>query len=486
MKVRHLSAFTGLKRAAAFGLIGVVTGVFCLHSECQAQQTYSQSAIFSDPLKQVTWISGPQKITIGDFADVNIPAGYRFTDARGARVILGNANSPVPDDLIGVLAKDSDAWLAVMEYSPKGYVKNVTLAQINSTTILKGVQKQLQTPDNGITSVNWVSQPAYDSEAHLLTWSLQVQSASGKFQNEAVAMLGRHGVMEITGNLPYPLAADAPSLKQVASNISFKEGERYSDYQSGDKVAEIGLVGLIAGEDGEHAFAAGTATWVYWVYSGLAVCIVLGGVMVLVMRKKGRHHHRHHHHHAHAPVPASAPAQTIAAQQPSPVLSNGVTNGHAPANGVSTTNGVRHHRNRSKKRVFDYPKFYTNVMKELSFHSYGASPMMLNGKSNGNGYRNGHTNGHANGHTNGHSNGSNGSNGHANGTNGSGVNEAIKSGIEELIATQKNLIQEQKCLLEQQTRLIEEKRWLIEEQTAFLKGQASMMDEQQYPLKFEQ
>jgi hypothetical protein len=33
--------------------------------------------------------------------------------------------------------------------------------------------------------------------------------------------------------------------------------------------------------------------------------------------------------------------------------------------------------------------------------------------------------------------------------------------------------------------LIEEKRWLIEEQTAFIKGQAGMMNEQQFPLKFE-
>ncbi len=485
MKVRHLNAFTGLKRAAAFGLIGVVTGVFSLHPQCLAQQTYSQSAIFSDPLKQINWISGPQKITIGDFANVTIPAGYRFTDANGARVVLGNANSPIPDDLIGVLVKDSGTWLAVMEYSPKGYVKNVTLAQINSTTVLKGVQKQLQTPDSGITSLNWVSQPAYDSQAHLLTWSLQVQSTSGKFLNEAVAMLGRHGVLEITGSLPYPLT-DEPSLSQVASNISFKEGERYSDYQSGDKVADIGLSELIAGENGEkHPMTAGTAAWVYWVYSGLAVCIAFGGVMVLVMRKKNRHHHRHHH--VHVPVTASAPVQAQAApvQEPAPVLQNGVTNGHAPANGVSTANGTRHHRNRSKRRVFDYPKFYTNVMKELSFHSYSASPLAANGR-NGNGYKNGHANGHnghANGHTNGHSNG----NGHANGINGngSGINEAIKSGIEELISTQKNLIQEQKCLLEQQTRLIEEKRWLIEEQTAFLKGQASMMDEQQYPLKFE-
>jgi hypothetical protein len=362
------------------------------------------------------------------------------------------------------------------------------------------VQKRLQNQANGggATTLTWQSQPAFDSQADSLAWSLQVQSGSSKTLNEGVALLGRYGVLEVTTVRSYPLAASPALNKIVSQNISFTDGDRYSNYQSGDKVGALGLAGLIAGDNGDsHPATVGPAAWVYWVYSGLAACVASAGFMILASRKKNRRHR------SSRPV-VSAPAIAVAKAEPAPVvqittaaplaptpataapvaLTNVNLNGHAKTNGSNGSNGARNgkqfNRNR-RKRVFNYPKFYTHVMKELSFHAYDASPI-TNGKSrNGNGYANGHANGNHNG-ANGHTNGTNGTNG-ANGSNGSG--DGVKSGIEELISTQKALIQEQKCLLEQQTRLIEEKRWLIEEQTAFLKGQAGMINEQQFPLKFE-
>jgi uncharacterized membrane-anchored protein len=505
MNAQSLKAPMGVSNVVVACLLGVVTGTACLQQSL-AQQSQSQSLIFSDPLKQINWISGLQKIGIGDFANVNIPDGYRFTDARGARVILENANTPVPNDLIGVLADRAGTWWAVLEYDKSGYVKSADMAQIDSAAVLKAAQKQLQNQGNsrGITSLTWQSQPAFDAKADSLAWSLQEQAGSSKTLNEGVALMGRYGVLEVTAVRSYPLAA-APTLDQIVSqNINFKDGDRYTDYQNGDKVGEIGMAGLIAGTNGDNrAAATGTAAWVYWVYSGLAVCVAFAGFMVLISRRK-THRHRTVRPVVSAPAVAVAhaasPAQTTPAMQTAPatpvastagaasaytnVKLNGNGNGHSKTNGSTTErNGKHFHRNR-RKRVFNYPKFYTHVMKELSFHAYDASPI-TNGKSR-NGHVNGHSNGNGNG-ANGHANGTNGTNG-ANGTNGSNGSESngsVKTGIEELIATQKALIQEQKCLLEQQTRLIEEKRWLIEEQTAFLKGQAGMMNEQQFPLKFE-
>jgi len=507
MNVQSLKTSGGVRSVVVACLVGVVTGTACMQQSF-AQQSPSQSLIFSDPLKQISWISGPEKVSIGDFADVNIPNGYRFCNGTGARVILENANTPVPNDLIGVLADNAGTWWAVLEYDKNGYVKSADMAQIDSAAVLKSVQKRLQNQSQGagrgITSLAWQSQPAFDDQADSITWSLQVQAGSSKTLNEGVALLGRYGVLEVTSSQSYPPAA-APALGQIVSqNINFKDGDRYSDYQNGDKVGEIALAGLIAGDNGQdRATTAGTAAWVYLVYSGLAVCAGVAGIMILISRRNNRQH-RAVRKVVSAPVlaqaasaPAPVAAQTIpvtpvaSAVTPSAPLTNVKLNGHgtngSTANGSkSERNGKQFHRNR-RKRVFNYPKFYTHVMKELSFHAYEGSPLMTNGKSrNGNGYTNGHVNGHkngANGHTNG-TNGTNGSNG-ANGANGSESNESVKTGIEELIATQKSLIQEQKCLLEQQTRLIEEKRWLIEEQTAFLKGQAGMINDQQFPLKFE-
>ena len=480
-----------MKNVVVACLLGAVTGAACLQ-QAMAQQSPSQSLIFADPLRQIRWISGPQKISIGDFANVNIPDGYRFTDGQGGHVILQNANAQVPNDLIGVLADNGGTWWAVLQYDKSGYIKSADLGKGDSAALLKAVQKQLKNQDNGITALTWQSAPAFDAQAHSLGWSVQVQAGSGKTLRQGVALLGRHGVLEVTSVESYPLAA-APALDQIVSqDIRFEDGERYSDYQNGDKMGSLDLAGLVAGNNGENSTTVATSGWVYWVYAGLALCLSFAGVMIFVSRKKSPRQRA-----VRTPVPAAAMAKAAptvtAAAMPATATSaapaastvaapvaltnaklngngNGNGNGHSHSNGSNGRNGKQFHRNR-RKRMFDYPKFYTHVMQELSFHAYEASGQNVNGKG-----RNGHMNGHANGHA-------NGANGHAeatSGSNGSDANSPIKSGIEELIATQKALIQEQKCLLEQQTRLIEEKRWLIEEQTAFLKGQA-----EQFPLKFE-
>lgn len=485
MNVRFLKTFAGATRSAVLCIFAAV--ISCWFAQCQAQQSAQLSALFHDPLKQITWISGPQKINIGDFADINIPEGYRLTGAHGARIILDTLNNPVPDDVVGVLASDSGNWWAVLEYSSKGYVKIADAAKINVKSVLKAVQNQIQTENGGraMASLNWDSPPAYDAQTHSLAWSLQVQTSSSKTLNVSQVLLGRHGFIELTAVEPYPLSA-APDLKQIAANIQFKQGERYADFQTGDKVAKIGLAEIITGE--KQANTAGIFSVGFggvaaaWIYGGLAL-LALGGLFFL--RKKSRRRPAPMPAQVAAAVPAVATATTAPAVEPSPALQSAVVNdkknekdglnGHAQPKAVpAERNGSKLHRHR-RKRVFDYSKFYTNVVKEMSLHSYGSGTVMTNGKANANGYSNGHANGHANGHTNG-----NESDGKA-----AASNDLLKTEIEQLIATQKRLIEEQRCLLEQQTKLIEEKRWLIQEQTAFLKGQVNLIEGQQFPSKFE-
>jgi len=495
MNIRFLKTTTGLVRTAVICLLGGMAGVICSHQQCQAQQS-SQPAQLNDPLLQINWISGPQKRSIGNIADINIPQGYRLTaDAEGARFILDTLNVPVPDDVVGVLTPNSGKWWVLLEYSPKGYVNDAGMAQFNAGSVLKTVKKEISTQDGGpaVTALDWNTAPVYDSQANSLQWSLQAQTASSKTLNQGEVLLGRHGYIEMIAVESYPLAA-APDLKQLAANISFKQGERYADYQSGDKLAEVGLAEVISG--GKPSNTAGIFTSGFggaaaaWIYTCLAL-LTLGGLIVL--RKKSRRHPVRSH--VAVEVPATVTVAAASVNEPSPALkagevnaTNGGLNGHAPAVSPAARNGKSLHRNR-RKRAFDYSKFYTSVVNELSLHTYGGGMPVMNGKSHTNGHANGHTNGHANGngHTNGHANGNGHTNGHANGNgaNGSGNPDLVKAEIEQLIATQKHLIQEQKCLLEQQTKLIEEKRWLIQEQSAFLKGQASLIEDQQFPLKFE-
>lgn len=219
-------------------------------------------------------------------------------------------------------------------------------------------------------------------------------------------------------------------------------------------------------------FGVGFESAVTWIYCAFALCLVTAGMAVIFRRNKERnrtHHHRRRGH-AHAPVPAriiknKPPINSASAYAPLAAGIKNATNGHAqPKLMPNPGPGAKpFHRHRGK-RIFDYPKFYTTVMKELSRHQYGP-PTGVNGKSNINGHANG--NSHA------------GSNGHAHVPsrdhavpNGMNAHQTIKSEIDNLIAAQKGLIQEQKSILEQQNRLIEEKHRLIDEQAAFLNNQS--------------
>ena len=483
MNSRDLKKFRGWAFSAVSSLVAILAALFCLQQSCQAQLV-SQSGASANPLTYVNWFSGPQTVTLGNVADVNIPDGYRLTGVDGAQMILTSINNPIPDDLVGILTPETGKWMAILEYSPSGYVKDPDVKQIDTKAVLRQVLDQI-TWKNGqsVASLSWQSQPSYHASSHLLEWSFLVTTpTSTKVLSQTAAILGRHGVLQVTIVRPLSLT-DVPSPEQLASNITFKNGERYTDYQSGDKVAELELADLICGTKHPQATRGGTGAAAASIYSVITVGLVTGGIVIIRRRNKTKNRpevvlrgkRRHHRHRSRVPVPALA----AAIKNKAPVTVSSTPSGPSPVavkNSPSISpawpkpvfkysNGSRSFHRHRRKRIFDYPKFYTKVMSELSFTYLQATN--TNGKSHSNGRANGHGNGNSNGHGNHHSN-------NHPAPSGTNANQPVKSEIEDLIATQKSLIQEQKKTLEQQEKLIEEKRSLIEEQTALLKTQTAL------------
>ena len=61
-------------------------------------------------------------------------------------------------------------------------------------------------------------------------------------------ILGRKGVIQATMVAdPSRVQAIVPAYRNLVKNISFVSGHRYSEFRSGDKIAQYGLVGLITG-----------------------------------------------------------------------------------------------------------------------------------------------------------------------------------------------------------------------------------------------
>ena len=412
------------------------------------------------PSQEIRWISGPKQASLGTLADIEVPQGYRLTDQTGARVLLERMKNPVPDGLIGILAPDSGKWWAVLTFMDVGFVKNADKEQINPPAVLKALQKRSEMQNSerkeqgmaSIVSVEWERRPVYDAAGHSLQWALRAETQSSKVVNETVLFLGRRGVLEIITVQPFQAASDLIPLQQLIKNITFKEGQRYADYQDGDKIAGSSLSQLIVADNNPKTSrsltAASGGVVVVWIYSVLAGCAVAGGGVLLYQRRRQRR--AGGRIHVNGPSPATARLASGNGQG-NDSGSVGVRP-YAEKNSSAPDGRGKLHR----KRVFDYSKFYTHVVMELSSKSNAGGGLMLNGKMND----------------------------RMQGASEALANQTIASATLDLISSQKNLIEEQRRLMQQQTRLIEERRKLIEEQNALLKRQVEMV-ENQFSLKLD-
>ncbi|HEY1490671.1 MAG TPA: DUF2167 domain-containing protein, partial [Verrucomicrobiae bacterium] len=93
--------------------VSVFTIIFVQLSRGEEQLTFSSGV----PPQEREWISGPETTSLGAIADLQIPAGYRFTGSEGARNLLRQMNNPVPPGLMGILTPNSGEWLAVIEFN---------------------------------------------------------------------------------------------------------------------------------------------------------------------------------------------------------------------------------------------------------------------------------------------------------------------------------------------------------------------------------
>jgi uncharacterized membrane-anchored protein len=432
---------------------------------------------------QIQWTSGPADASLGGLADIKIPKGYRFTDATGAGILLARMNNPVPAGLVGILAPESGQWWTVLEYKDIGYVKDADKAEMDTKAILHTIFDRAQSQNEYrrihnlplITSVDWAMSPLFDAKTHNLEWAVLAKTQSGQVVNHTMRLLGRQGVLDATVVEPYQAQAalDLISFKELMKNISFKSGQRYTDYQTGDKVSNIGLAGLISGEDDsptaetDDVATAGKSAGV-WIWYVLVGVVAGGGVMVVrgVVQRRHKAHpvlstsrvgngaghgngQAQVHESAMAPVPAIAGTglETVAAK---PVEKPKL---------ATARNGSTHRHGARRRKIFDYQRFYTDTVMKLSSSNYTAEVPP----------RNGHTNGRANGHSLAHAiDAQSPSNGAA--------NQALMQAHLDLIANQKELIEEQKRLMIQQAKLIDEKSKLIAEKSQLLDRQTELFE----------
>jgi uncharacterized membrane-anchored protein len=236
---------------------------------------------------KLNWIPGPRTVDLGKVAQLNLPAGYVFLSAADTRK-LQEAMGNVPDgDEIGLVApaSEDDSWFVIFDYRDVGYVKDDEKDNIDAKAILNGIREGTEEANKvrkqkgipGVHVVGWQQPPSYDARTHNLTWGiLGKDDEGGKVVNFNVRLLGRRGYVSATlVEDSAKIAAARPHLDTLLSAFSYKSGHRYAEFRSGDKVAEYGLVALVAGGAGAVAAKTGLLAALFKVLAKAGKAIVL-------------------------------------------------------------------------------------------------------------------------------------------------------------------------------------------------------------------
>ncbi|MDH3718262.1 MAG: DUF2167 domain-containing protein [Planctomycetota bacterium] len=236
--------------------------------------------------RQIKWKYGPTTIRIGDNAEMKIPKGYKYTGREGAAIWNKLTMNPPQDDL-GVLVSTNDNadWYVVFMFDQCGYVKDDEKESLDAKQILAAIQEgnkegNAYRRSKGWTEINilgWSETPTYDEETHNLVWCALGQDSEGMTViNHNTRILGRRGVMNVMLVAdPQDTGRVAATIKEMMNGFRYRQGEKYAEWQQGDKIAAYGLTGLIVG--GGLVAAAKTGLLQMLLKGGKAIVLLVAG-----------------------------------------------------------------------------------------------------------------------------------------------------------------------------------------------------------------
>jgi uncharacterized membrane-anchored protein len=259
--------------------------------KAEAEPSPSPSVGWQD-FPSVKFQKGPAQGTLGTTAQVKVPEGFVFAGGNDTRRIMETLQNPTNGRELGFVAPAGEDWFAVFEFDPVGYVKDDEKGSLDADAILeeiksgaeRGNQERARRGWPALTVVGWETPPRYNEETHNLEWAVRAESEGEPVVNHNTRVLGRGGVMEVTLVCdPALLQETLPKFKTMLSGFEFIQGQKYSEFRAGDKMAAYGLTGLIAGGGVAVAAKSGLLKWLW----KLIVAAVVG-VSALAKKIFGR------------------------------------------------------------------------------------------------------------------------------------------------------------------------------------------------------
>jgi uncharacterized membrane-anchored protein len=206
----------------------------------------------------IKWQPGPIKGSLGDVAEIEVPEGFLFVDGEGTRKFLELNENLTNGKELGMVASNDFSWFVAFEFSDIGYVKDDEKSDLDGDAILTSLREGNEAGNRQkklrgwrtLSLLGWASPPKYDEASQNLEWAPKFQDDIDKTVavNHFIRVLGRDGVMEVSlVTSPEDYDKTLPETKKLLAGFTFKAGKKYSEYRQGDKIAAIGLTGLIVG-----------------------------------------------------------------------------------------------------------------------------------------------------------------------------------------------------------------------------------------------
>lgn len=232
---------------------------------------------------------------LGDRAEIGIPLDHRFLDGAEASRLLTEMGNISDGDELGLIGSDELEWFVIFFFDDIGYVQDDEKDELDADALAETIRENLEysnqiREERGLMTMQfagWAMEPRYNENNQQLEWASRLSSLDGDVVNYNTRVLGRKGVMRvILVTDPSELEATLPQFNSVMQNFRFLDGERYAQYTTGDKIAEYGLVALIAGGAGALAVKTGLfASLLVFLKKGFKF-VILGLVAVGAAVKK--------------------------------------------------------------------------------------------------------------------------------------------------------------------------------------------------------
>ena len=261
----------------------------------------------SDDDVPISWEPGPFVAQLGELAEIKVPRGYYFTGKQGTQTFLElhevipsgtELGAIVPEELLD--GDQINQWSMMFGFTNTGYIRDDEKDDLDPDEILKLLREQNQTANaekrkrgwQELHIAGWHKPPHYDTRTNNLTWAIRVKTIGydDELINYSTRLLGRTGVMHVAlfaEEFEYRWATH--QLDSILDTFNYLEGNSYSNFVEGDKLASYGLTALIVG------VAAKTGLFKkLWKLVAIAFIAVLAALKGLIGKIAGRRNKTSH------------------------------------------------------------------------------------------------------------------------------------------------------------------------------------------------